>query len=726
VETPDNEEKLRRSAALQHARAILRARDRTEDELIAARDSLQERTKELSQQREWFQVTLSSIGDAVITTDLNGKVTFLNPMAEKMTGWKSPEATGRPLEQVFNIIDEKTRLPLDNPLHKALIEGVVVGLANHTILIGREGVEIAIEDSAAPIRDAAGKISGAVMVFHDVTERRKMEAVLRTNHDQFSAMIDQSPIRILLVDSDFRVRHINASAKPTFAEIDNLIGREFAEVMNILWPSEVAEEIVERFRHTLTTGESFIRRGFSERRADRDTVEYYDWEIHRITLPSGEHGVAFYFTDTSAHVLAQRALVERARLAALRADISMALATAANLRSVLQQCAQAMVTHLDAAFARIWTVNETEDFLELQASAGIYTHLNGAHGRIKIGEFKIGRIAKNRQPLTTNDVLHDPNISSPEWARKEGMVAFAGYPLVLEGKIVGVMAMFARHPWTRDVLAELAPIADGLAQWARRRLAEEALVRAQTELQRHAVILEQTVEERTAQLREKIGELEAFSYSVSHDMRSPLRAMQGYSVALLNEHKQNLNPEGQHYLERIHKAATRMDLLIQEVLTYSRIAKEHLTLTPVDLEKLISEIRQAYPILQGPTVTLTIQGPLPEVLGQEALLTQILSNLLGNAVKFLKPGNNPSVVIRAEAAGTGVKVWVEDNGIGIDPAHFKRIFDIFGRVYGDKKFEGTGIGLAIAKKAAERMGGDIGVESQLGQGSRFWFTLKKA
>jgi signal transduction histidine kinase len=545
-------------------------------------------------------------------------------------------------------------------------------------------------------------------------------------HDQFSALIDQSPIRIFLVDSNFRLSHVNVKAKPTFGNIENLIGRDFSEVLNIQWSPSVAAELEKRFRHTLATGEPFVQHNFCGRRVDRDTQEYYDWEIHRVTLPDGQHGVACYFVDNSRYVLAQQALIEQARMAALRADISMALATSGDLQTVLQKCAKALVTHLDAAFARIWTVNETENVLELQASAGIYTHLNGPHGRIKIGDFKIGRIASSRHPLTTNDVLHDPNISSPDWARKEGMVAFAGYPLILEDKVLGVMAMFAKHPWTRDVLAEFAPIAEGLAQWVRRRRAESALAQAQQELQQHAVKLEQTVEERTAQLREKIGELEAFSYSVSHDMRSPLRAMQGYAVALLTEHKESLNAEGQHYLERIHKAATRLDLLIQEVLTYSRIAKEQLSLAPMDLEKLIVEVRQAYPSLQEPKTIITIQPPLPTVIGHEALLTQIISNLLGNAVKFVKPGATPKIVIRAETIGAMVKVWFEDNGIGIDPAHFKRIFEIFGRIYGEKKFEGTGIGLAIAKKAAERMGGEIGVESQPGQGSRFWFTLRKA
>ena len=148
--------------------------------------------EELRQQREWFQVTLSSIGDAVITTDTQSKVTFLNPVAEMMTGWRMDEASGQPLEKVFNIINEETRQPAANPVAKVLREGIVVGLANHTALIAKDGTERSIEDSAAPIRDATGNISGAVMVFHDVTERRRAEKALKDadkKKDEFLATL---------------------------------------------------------------------------------------------------------------------------------------------------------------------------------------------------------------------------------------------------------------------------------------------------------------------------------------------------------------------------------------------------------------------------------------------------------------------------------------------------------------------------------------------------------
>jgi len=165
--------------------------------------------EDLQQQRERFRVTLSSIGDAVVTTDTHGRVTFLNPAAETLTGWKSAEACGRPLPEVFNIINEDTRAPAYNPVDKVLREGVVVALANHTALIARDGTERGIEDSAAPIRDAAGRVSGAVMVFHDVSERRRTQRALRESEDRLRAVFNQAAVGIAIAELDGRFEQVN-------------------------------------------------------------------------------------------------------------------------------------------------------------------------------------------------------------------------------------------------------------------------------------------------------------------------------------------------------------------------------------------------------------------------------------------------------------------------------------------------------------------------------------
>jgi signal transduction histidine kinase len=246
------------------------------------------------------------------------------------------------------------------------------------------------------------------------------------------------------------------------------------------------------------------------------------------------------------------------------------------------------------------------------------------------------------------------------------------------------------------------------------------------QLQSTLAELEKRVAERTQRLSETIGELEAFSYSISHDMRAPLRAMHSYAQLLQTEHAATLDPEARRYLERIHVNAARLELLVRDVLAYSRVAKEQIVTTRVDLDRYVRDLVAQLPAEPAHAGVVEVTGALPPVLAHEAYLSQIFTNLIENAFKFVAPGVTPHVVISAETEGGFVKISVRDNGIGIDPADFGRIFDIFGRVHPSDSYEGTGIGLSIVKKAVQRMGGELGVASAHGTCSTFWFTLPRA
>jgi signal transduction histidine kinase len=247
-----------------------------------------------------------------------------------------------------------------------------------------------------------------------------------------------------------------------------------------------------------------------------------------------------------------------------------------------------------------------------------------------------------------------------------------------------------------------------------------------TERKRAAEILEQMVAERTGQLRETVAQLEAFSYSISHDLRAPLRTMHGYAKALLEDYRGQLNQEAVDYLDRIDKAATRLDRLIRDILAFSKIANGQVELKPVSLTSLLENLMQQHPGFAEARGSILAQLPLQPVLGHETYLTQCLTNLIENALKFVPMGTQPQVVIQTEMIGDKVRISVSDNGIGIDPEQHAKLFHVFGRAHVDKRFPGTGIGLAIVKKAAERMGGKVGLDSETGRGSTFWIELKAA
>lgn len=375
---------------------------------------------EIHEQKEWFHVTLSSIGDAVIVTDRDGRVAFINSEAERMTGWEWNDAKNKPLKSIFRIVNEDSRQSVDDPVEKVFRENRVVGLANHTLLISKSGVEWPIEDSAAPVLDSSRQIIGVVLVFHDATEMRKAQRVMKT-----------------------------------------------------------------------------------------------------------------YSED-------------------------------------------------------------------------------------------------------------------------------------LERKVV----------------------------------------------------------ERTLELHRTVGELQAFSYSVSHDLRAPLRAMQGFSNLLMEDHANQLDETGRDYLRRIAKGAERLDRLVQDILIYSSVGEKEAPIKTVDLDALVTEVIQVYPGIREHEAAISVASPLHKVVGHEAGLTQIISNLLVNAIKFADPARALRIAIRTEVRPNTICLWIEDNGIGINPEHLARIFRIFEQV-DPKQSGGTGIGLAIVQKAAERMHGSVGVNSTPGKGSQFWVELVK-
>ncbi len=258
-----------------------------------------------------------------------------------------------------------------------------------------------------------------------------------------------------------------------------------------------------------------------------------------------------------------------------------------------------------------------------------------------------------------------------------------------------------------------------------RRNAERALSAAHAQIRASAADLERKVVERTAELHESVESLEMLTYTMAHDLRAPIRAMQGFAAALREDVP--MDETGRMYAVRIVEAADRMDQLVNDLLDYARLAHLAVPMAPVELKPALEKVVALWnEKIKSSHAEIKVGEPLPVVSGNEVFLSHVLNNLLGNALKFVAPGVAPRIVIRAETHDSAVRLWFEDNGIGIAPEYHERIFGIFQRLHATGEYPGTGLGLAFVKRAVERMNGHLGLESEPGKGSRFWIEFPRA
>jgi signal transduction histidine kinase len=382
---------------------------------------------------------------------------------------------------------------------------------------------------------------------------------------------------------------------------------------------------------------------------------------------------------------------------------------------MLERVCQALVALIGPPGAVAAMLERKGDELVLRTQAGS-PKLTEAR-RPFAGSFAALVLEHNRTAFV-DDLLARPDLVVPQPADGVFRSVLAA-PLRLDGKPLGVVKIYAAAPatWT----AEQFRIIEWVAAQCSLAL---KIMRLQDSLAHANTTLEEQVRERTASLQDLVNELEHFSYTITHDMRAPLRAIRGFAGTLESLLQQEQSGEIKECLERITRSARRMDRLITDALNYSKAVRQELTLSSVDTGELLRGIVESYPDLQPPKARIRIEGALPPILANEAGLTQCFSNLLDNAVKFVQPGKLPEVRIRAEVRDGRARLWFEDNGIGIPEAFRPRLFQMFQRA--GKAYDGTGIGLALVRKVAERMGGRVGVECPPAAGSRFWVELKLA
>jgi PAS domain S-box-containing protein len=500
------------------------ARRLLHDEAVAARLQFE--------QKELLEVTLASIGEAVIATDVGGGITFFNGVAQALTGWSQTQALGRPVDEMVRIERAADDSVTENPALTAMRERRSVGHADGMVLVGRDGKRTHVDANGAPTFDSEGKLVGSVMVVHDVTERRRAE-------ERFRVAVEAAPNAMIMVDAEGRMTLVNT-------QTERLFGYARAELIG----QPIEKLVPERFR--------------------------------------AHHGNyrSVFFANSSA-----RPMGTGRDLFGLRRD--------------------------------------------------------GSEFPIEIG----------LNPIETS----------------EGMF----------------------------VLSAIADITE-------RKRAERQL------------------RQRTEELARSNRDLEQFAYVASHDLQEPLRAVAGPLQILQRRYQGQLDERADEFIGHAVDGATRMQSLIDDLLSYSRVGRLEDPKQPAPVEQALEIAVKNLAVVIQETGAEVTHEPLPVVQGISTQLALLFQNLIGNAIKFRGEDRSPRIHVAAKAAGDEWQFSVADNGIGIAEQYFDRIFVIFQRLHTRREYPGTGLGLALCKRIVEHHGGKIWVESTPGEGTTFFFTLARA
>jgi PAS domain S-box-containing protein len=599
-----------------------------------------------------------------------------------------------------------------------------------------DGVYRWFKTRGTPIRDSAGRIVKWFGTCTDISDLRQTEAALRESEERFRGTFENAAVGITHNDSAGRFLRVNG----TYCAIvgyprEELLQKTFQDITH---PDDRAGN-VELYR-ALLRGDSPIL-GLQKRYVRKDGSKV--WVELSASLQRDAAGQPAYVIAVAQDISerkrldgelrqAKEAEAERARLAELGRDVGIALSQADTLRELLQPCTEAIVRYLDAAFARVWWLPPDSDVLELQASAGVYTHLDGQHSRIPVGRFKLGRIALERRPMLINTVQSDPNISDPDWARREGMVAFAGFPLVVKDRLLGVLGMFSRKPLSETVLQALESVA-GLIALGIERKQQDAELR-------------QAKEAAETANRAK----DEFLANVSHEIRTPMNAILGMTDLVLDSPLEEDQRQG---LKTVKSAADSLLGIINDLLDFSKIEAGKLELAPANfsLRGAVGDTLRALAVRahkKGLELIYQARPDVPDALiGDAGRLRQVLLNLVGNAVKFTDKGevviavegvrdegreiedkrsDSGSSLIPHPSSFIPLRFTVRDTGIGIPKEKQEAIFQAFEQedTSTSRRYGGTGLGLTIAARLVALMGGTITVDSAPGKGSTFAFTAR--
>ncbi|MBV8232303.1 MAG: PAS domain S-box protein, partial [Planctomycetaceae bacterium] len=622
----------------------------------------------LHDQREWLRVTLASIGDAVIATDREGRVAFMNRAAEVLTGWSQEEATGEPLGWVFHVVEGASRERIEDPVGRVLHRDIAVGLAEHTVLIARDGTERSIEDTAAPIREEGGELKGVVLVFHDVTARRLAEEAVRASEARKDAILQSALDGIIGMDHEGRVVEFNPSAERLFGyRRDEILGRPLAE---LIIPPALRERYRRGLSASLATGEGPVigrRIEFPALRADGTE---FPAELALTRVPAaGPPQFTGFIRDLTEQKRAERALWESEQRLHLALDAS-----------------QLGTFHWDLSSGSLtWNARCREHF---GVSPDAEVTLDLFYDRLHPDDRERTRQAVAR--AIEDRAEYDIEFRSVDrqgrtrWIHAKGRVFDdpSGQPCHFHGTTIDVTG---RKRQEQDLLEA--------------KEAAEAASRAR----------------------------EQFLAVLSHELRTPLTPVLATVTAL--EARRDLPPGLDDEVAMIRRNVEAETRLIDDLLDLTRLIRGKIALHEEVLD-VHDALHAALAACRGDIEAKRIVASLDlgarshHVRADRVRIHKVFRNLIDNAVKFTPEGGRIGLLTADDVPGVLV-VRISDNGVGIEPEALARIFDAFEQAERTltRRFGGLGLGLAISRRLVEMHQGSL-TASSAGRDQGATFTLR--
>jgi PAS domain S-box-containing protein len=656
-------------------------------------------------ERWLFSEILRSRGHQVIAT----------PDAE--AGWKAFEKDPTPLVVLDLMLPGADGLELCRRIraHPAGIDAVIL------VITGKRDPDVLQSTLDAGADDYVSKpVDVPLLHVRLAVAERELHRYAERRSDRLRHQTEDVETRALLANLDevvFALDPRSRSLLRVSSAAERILGRSAAALMAdpALWRGTLYPPEVELREEELAEGRSVVHRW--PMRMPDGTDRWVQVSVRGALDGKGEltrvHGA---LTDVTDSQRSQEELAARNKEMMTLYRISEITLTSPSPESAYEEILEELAKATGFPIVAVEQYEPANDRLVISAARGI--PLEGGPLEIPVPQTLSGVAVRTGQPVIATDASRRPEMAHPA-LRALGIQTYMAFPLVVGHQIVGTLMLAHTEPIEPDrrLVRWVGSLATGVTQLLDRLAAADAL----RESERESRTL-------VDQLQQANRELESFAYSVSHDLRAPLRTMQGFAHALLQSYGDRLPTEARDYAQRIIASGRQAETLIRDLLAYSRLSFEQLELQPIELSHVIATAReQVSHDIDEAGAEVTVDGKLPVVRGQGITLIQVIANLISNAIKFVPVGRHPQVRIWAQEIDGFVRVWVEDNGVGIPPGQEERIFRVFERLSESAARPGTGIGLAIVRRGMERMGGRAGVARPIeGEGSRFWIDVPQA